>query len=155
MAKHSGKRNDPFIASSERLHDHYILEREMTRQGKIPDDFEALKATAILTGPWEKGNRAGAQPIYATRAETMKRGLFSRLAGALVGGAFLIGPMWLLALERDLYFQLGFTTGFVSAFGLLMAWYLNTLESVFAASIAYAAVLMVFIGVIMQEAGSR
>jgi hypothetical protein len=36
-----------------------------------------------------------------------------------------------------------------------MAWYLNTLEAVFAASIAYAAVLMVFIEVIMQKAGSR
>ncbi|KAL2814810.1 hypothetical protein BJX63DRAFT_431199 [Aspergillus granulosus] len=155
MAKHSGKRNDPFIASSERLHDNHLLEREMGRQGKIPSDLEELKGSARPTGPWEKGNKGAAQPVYATRGETLKRGLLSRLAGALVGGAFLVGPMWLLALERDLYFQLGFTTGCVSLFGFLMAWSLDTLEAVFAASIAYAAVLMVFIGVIMQETGDR
>ncbi|KAL3448940.1 hypothetical protein BJX65DRAFT_52147 [Aspergillus insuetus] len=107
MAKHSNKRNDPFIASSERLHDNYLLMREMGRQGKQPSDLEALKASEIPTGPWEREIKGGAQPLYATRAETLKRGLLSRLAGALLGDAFLVGPMWLLALERDLYFQSG------------------------------------------------
>ncbi|KAL3465354.1 hypothetical protein BJX64DRAFT_63811 [Aspergillus heterothallicus] len=37
------------------------------------------------------------------------------------------------------------STGCVSAFGFLMAWFLSTLEAVFAASIASAAVLMGFI----------
>lgn len=74
MAKHSRQRNDPFIASSERLQASYILEREMTRQGKTPSDFEELKASAIPRGLWEKGSKSGAQPLYATRAETTKRG---------------------------------------------------------------------------------
>jgi hypothetical protein len=36
-----------------------------------------------------------------------------------------------------------------------MAWYLSTFEAVSPASIAYAAVLMAFIGVIMQEIGGN
>ncbi|KAL4749836.1 hypothetical protein BDW72DRAFT_194417 [Aspergillus terricola var. indicus] len=122
--------------------------------GELPSDFEDLKANARPTGPWESGNDNIAQPLYTTRAEILKRGLLSRFAGALVGGVFLVGPMWLFALERDLYLQLGFTTGFVSVFGFLMAWLLGTPENVFTASTAYTAVLMVFVGVIMQEEGS-
>lgn len=57
--------------------------------------------------------------------------------------------MWLLVLKQELYIQLGVTTGCVSAFGLLMAWYLATLEAVFASTLAYSAVLMVFVGVMM------
>ncbi|PIG82040.1 hypothetical protein AARAC_000143 [Aspergillus arachidicola] len=154
MARYSGKRNDPFIASSERVHDNYLLMREMARYGKTASDMEAFKERATPTGLWETGE-GGAQPIGATRTETLKKGLWSRIAGALVGGAFLVGPMWLLALKQELYLQLGVTTGCVSLFGLLMAWYLSSLEAVFAASLAYAAVLMVFIGVMIQEKGGK
>ena len=55
--------------------------------------------------------------------------------------------MWGLVLNREVYFHLGLTTGCVLAFGFLMAWYLNTLEAVFAATLAYAAVLIVVVGV--------
>ncbi|KAE8381188.1 hypothetical protein BDV26DRAFT_289679 [Aspergillus bertholletiae] len=154
MARYSGQRNDPFVASSERLHDNYLLMREMTWYGKTASDMEAFKARAIPTGPWETGE-GGAQPIGATRTETLKRGLWSRIAGALVGGAFLVGPMWLLALKQELYLQLNVTTGCVSVFGILMAWYLSSLEAVFATSVVYAAVVMVFIGVMIQEKGGR
>ncbi|KAL3475377.1 hypothetical protein BJX99DRAFT_160080 [Aspergillus californicus] len=39
--------------------------------------------------------------------------------------------------------------------GLLMASFLSTLEAVSAASLSYAAVLMVFIGVMIQDTGSN
>lgn len=72
-----------------------------------------------------------------------------------MGGAFLVAPMWLLALKQDLYLQLGITTGCVSIFGLLVAWYLSSLEAVFTACIAYAAVLMVFVGAMIQNKGGN
>jgi len=151
MTTFYGQRNDPFIASSERLHDHYFLEKELERRGITLDDFEQFKPHATATGPWEKTDEEkGARPIASTRTETLNRALWSRAGGALVGGAFLIGPMWGLVLKREVYFHLGLTTGCVSAFGFLMAWYLNTLAAVFAATLAYAAVLMVFVGVSMQ-----
>lgn len=62
--------------------------------------------------------------------------------------------MWLLVLKRGVYFQLGFTTGCVSVFALMVAWIATTADVVFSASLAYAAVLMVFIGVMMQEQGT-
>ena len=54
----------------------------------------------------------------------------------MVGGAFLVGLLWGLALKRELYFELGLTTGCVSAFGPLMVLYLLLLEAVFAATLA-------------------
>lgn len=88
--------------------------------------------------------------IANTRGQTLKKALWSRLVGALLGGVFLIGPMWLLVLVREIWVHLGVTTGCVFAFGLLASWSLSTLGEVFAATLAYAAVLMVFVGVMLQ-----
>ena len=63
----------------------------------------------------------------------------------------MVAPMWVLVLKRDMWVHLGVTTGCVFAFGFLASWSLGTLEGVFAATLAYAAVLMVFVGVMMQE----
>ncbi|KAF2178706.1 hypothetical protein K469DRAFT_326820 [Zopfia rhizophila CBS 207.26] len=67
---------------------------------------------------------------------------------------FLIGPMWLLVLKCELFFLLGATTVCVTGFGFLMACYVDGLKYVFVRTLAYAAVLMVFVGVIMQELGN-
>jgi hypothetical protein len=148
MTKFSRERNDPFIASHERLHDKFFLDKELERRGKTQADFKELKPDAMATGPWEKMTEGrGARPIASTRTEALRKAFWSRIGGALIGGAFLIGPMWGLVLKREVYFHLGLTTGCVSAFGFLMAWYLNTLEAVFAATLAYAAVLIVVVGV--------
>ena len=164
MAKFSRQPNDPYIASSERSHDNNLLQRAMNHRGKTasdwgnlsdPDNLVNLKKYAASTGPWEDPSAAlYASPIANTRGETLRRALWSRVGGACVGGIFLIGPMWLLVLKQQLYLLLGVTTGCVSAFGLLMAWYLNTLETVFMATLAYAAVLMVFVGVVMGNVSS-
>lgn len=114
----------------------------------------SLKPLAMATGPWEDGNGA-MQPIGGTRGERLRRALWSRVTGALVGAAFLVGPMWLLALKQEIYLQLGVTTGCIVAFGLVMVVSLNTLDAVFAATLAYAAVLMVFVGVVAQGLGGN
>lgn len=152
MTKYSSQRYDPFIASSERLHDKYFLNKELNRIGATPSELEELKPFAPAAGPWEiETNGRGAQPLLSTRMAAVKKALWSRVGGALVGGAFLIGPMWGLVLKREVYFHLGLTTGCVFVFGLLIAWYLKNLEAVFTATLAYAAVLMVFVGVSMQS----
>lgn len=173
--------SDPFVVSGARLHDRILLENSILpelRDGAaaafVPgfrdptgatqkdgnstptptsSQLEALIAAAVPTGPWErlslKGKRVKA--VGDTRVNSMRRAFSSRLVGSIIGGAFLVAPMWLLVLERDRWVHLGVTTGCVFTFGLLAAWFLKTLEAVFAATFAYAAVLMVFVGVMMQE----
>lgn len=150
MAKFSQQPNDPFIASCERLQDKYLLMKAMNRKGKTASNLEELKKMAS-SRVWEENTDGnGARPIASTRTETLKRALWSRVGGALVGGAFLVVPMWLLALRRELYVHLDVTTGCVSGFRIVVAWYVNALEAVFAATLAYAAVLTVFVGVMIQ-----
>ncbi|KAI0130010.1 hypothetical protein BJ170DRAFT_681488 [Xylariales sp. AK1849] len=154
MTQFYQQNQDPFIASSEREHDNFILHKYMTDASKWPgcDELRKLQDDAIGTGPWEKSRKGrGAKPIGGTRSVKLQKTLWSRIGGAVVGGIFLVGPMWALVLRRDLFFQLSLTTALVTAFGLLMAWSLPTLEAVFTATLAYAAVLMVFVGVMMQE----
>ncbi|CAK7229985.1 hypothetical protein SCUCBS95973_007420 [Sporothrix curviconia] len=69
-----------------------------------------------------------------------------RVAVAFVGAAFLIGPMWLMMLRNTLYTGLIWTTVFVSVFGILSAYWVVDYTSVLSATAAYAAVLVVFVG---------
>ncbi|KAJ0108160.1 hypothetical protein J7T55_000125 [Diaporthe amygdali] len=149
MGRFAGQRHDPFRVSSERFQEKILLDRVAIRLGKTVADFTHLQPEALATGPWEDGESV-MRPIGGTRGETFRRALWSRIASTLVGAAFLIGPMWLLVLNQNLYLQLGVTTGCVVMFGLVMVAALETLEAVFAATLAYAAVLMVFVGVVMD-----
>ncbi len=160
----SQKPYDIFVASSERYQDLILLNLSMNEKGKyqndLAEDTTHIKSTAIPTGPWEKlSPNDEVDPIGRSRNANTKRALreafWSRVSGALVGGVFLIGPMWLLALKPGLLFQLSATTVCVFAFGLLAAWYVERLEHVFSSTLAYAAVLMVFVGVVMQGSGSQ
>lgn len=154
MGRFSGQRHDPFRVSSERFQERELLEKLLgTEKLKVVGNFCWLKDTASATGPWEEPwkDKGEMRPIGGTRGEAFRRALWSRVAGALVGAAFLIGPMWPLVLKQDIYLQLGVTTGCIVAFGSVMVFALGTLDAVFAATLAYAAVLMVFVGVVMQS----
>lgn len=148
MVKFVGREDDPFIASSARHHDHKIMESLMDDQGKFASD---LKGCPITYAHFEKKKRRGAQPILATRGSTYSKAHWARIFGVLVAGAFLVGPMWLLVLQRDVFVHLGVTTFCVMTFGFVMVWWATAIETVLAATFAYAAVLMVFVGVMMQE----
>lgn len=72
---------------------------------------------------------------------------------AIIGGVFLIGPMWLMVLRNELYTTLITTTAFVFGFGLIISvgpiFIVGSkigVETVFSATAAYAAVLVVFVG---------
>lgn len=78
---------------------------------------------------------------------------FQRLGIALFGGVFLVGPMWLMVLRNELYTTSITTTVLVFVFGLSIAigpmFITGTkigMETVFSATAAYAAVLVVFVG---------
>lgn len=150
---------DPFIASSERYQDHHLLDLALYAAKKDLRDFYHLKPTAAPTGPWERRSPYGQVPIGGTRNaaadEVLRREFWVRIGGALVGGAFLIVPMWVFALSQDMVFLLGGTTVCVLLFGVLVAFIVSGPEAVFAATLAYAAVLMVFVGVVMEELGEK
>lgn len=99
--------------------------------------------------PWEAENSTSA-PICGTRSDNQHRTWFQsfqkRVEIATIGGAFLIGPMWLMVLRSTLYTSLIATTAFVTVFGFIMALYIEDDKDVLASTAAYAAVLVVFVG---------
>lgn len=79
--------------------------------------------------------------------------LIHRLAMAVFGGAFLIGPMWLMVLRDDVYTTLITATAFVVGFGLIISigpafisGFRINVDTVMSVTAAYAAVLVVFVG---------
>ncbi|KAK3401451.1 hypothetical protein B0T20DRAFT_450520 [Sordaria brevicollis] len=181
MTKFAVKTTDPFIATSRRHHDHAAFETACARRGlaikqlvppiseerngelesQQPQDrwIDRVQKASIPTGPWEdsksKNHHRPASSLVNTRTLSTKRAFWTRVGAAAIGAAFLIAPMWILALQRNLYVHLGVATGCITAFGLLVSLYLETVDNVFAATLAYAAVIMVFVGIVLQEVGSQ
>lgn len=150
MTKVSQQKYDLFIVSSERAQDRAILGRAMLSGGNLDHTNEQKKA-AIPTGPWERPDKNGrTEPIGGTRSanvnKLLHRAFWLRVGEAVVGGAFLIGPMWLIVLKRGMIFSLGATTVCVALFGLILVLYSNAPGQVFAGTLAYTAVLMVLVG---------
>ncbi|RYP51521.1 hypothetical protein DL768_003163 [Monosporascus sp. mg162] len=141
MINCSQLRRDPFLVSGERKIDSYVIH-------SIVDDLrkDGFKHPIPVDGPWE----ADSQPIGGTRNDNVAKswinGFKKRIAMAAVAGLFLIGPMWLMVLHNTLYTSLGSTTGFVTAFGIIMALYSEKPKEVMSGTAAYAAVLVVFVG---------
>lgn len=121
--------------------------------------MDRLRKASIPTGPWEVFNNANPyQPsptLVNTRTMSAKKAFWTRVGAAAIGATFLIAPMWVLALQRNFYIHLGVATGCISAFGLLVSLYLESVDNVFAATLAYAAVIMVFVGIVIEEIGSK
>lgn len=135
MIKRSKSPRDPFLVTGKREIDDYIIR-------EILADSEQLTHRPLETigvpGPWEEGS----QPIGGTRvanvAESAWMDLKQRLAMAALGGALLVGLMWLVVKRNDLNTSLVSTTLFVVFFGLLMAAYLDKAKDVMYATAAYA-----------------
>ncbi|KAI1088931.1 hypothetical protein F5B19DRAFT_402181 [Rostrohypoxylon terebratum] len=159
MTDATQKQYDLFIASSERKQDGVHLDKAFSLARKGVYDLRIEGVDPLPTGPWEDAKDSQMPiPIGGTRNASVqslvRRALVTRIFLALLGSAFLVGPMWLLALKKDLIFDLGTTTVAVTIFGLLLAFVLDKGDQVFAGTLAYAAVLMVFVGVIIQETPS-
>ncbi|KAK3361501.1 hypothetical protein B0T24DRAFT_652759 [Lasiosphaeria ovina] len=157
MEKRSKSIRDPFLATGEYAIDNYVLN---CNTDKILADDARMKSTGSLS-PWEflksHDPLQDYEPICGTRSDNIARtwyhGFKERVLLAAVGGAFLIGPMWLMVLQGGKYTGLITTTGFVAGFGILMAYFLNEGKDVLGSTAAYAAVLVVFVGTSAQSPG--
>ncbi|KAK1773800.1 hypothetical protein QBC45DRAFT_66676 [Copromyces sp. CBS 386.78] len=138
------------------IDEEHELEQGRQRQQQWID---GLVKASIPTGPWETFPDGDfdtpASGLINTRTTSAKKAFWERVGAAVIGGAFLITPMWILALQRQLFLHLGVATGFVTAFGLTVSLYLETVEGVFTATLGYAAVIMVFVGVVLEGASGQ
>ena len=144
MIKCSATQRDCFLISGERKVDDYVMQKVGVQTD--PRDADAKNPPIPVLGPWEEDNI----PIGGTRNENVKkswvRGFRRRLVMAAVGGTFLVAPMWLMVLHNTLYTALVSTTVFVLVFGSLMSALLEKPMDVLSGTAAYAAVLVVFVG---------
>jgi hypothetical protein len=153
MGKHFAQDQDPFIVTGERLIERQMLEAAMKEKEHEADPLEGAESTM----EWEPCD-VHPKPVdgvrYSNFRESWIRGFQRRLSAAAVGGTFLIGPMWLMVLRHTLYTSLVATTVCVSIFGFTMALLLEGLIDVLSSTAAYAAVLVVFVGLTVPSTTS-
>jgi len=149
MTTRSQQPIDPFIVTGERHIDDYVL--NTTIDHYIPQGLDKQKTTnditSYITPPESELTRTpigGIRQANAQRSEL--KSLRKKLTMAAVGGAFLVGPMWLMVLHRSRYTALVSTTVLVICFGITMACSLKSEMDVLSSTAAYAAVLVVFVG---------
>lgn len=146
MAKCTQKSRDPFVVTGARTVDEYVLRQIMSeRPGLLSECFESIPSIY----PWEKLAEFSTVCVSRNEGEREVRlkQFRRRLLSAALGGAFLIGPMWLtVLLDSWRYTALVVTSVFVSLFGLVMAALLDESKDIMANTAAYAAVLVVFVG---------
>ncbi|KAK4227134.1 hypothetical protein QBC38DRAFT_527177 [Podospora fimiseda] len=74
----------------------------------------------------------------------------NRLIVTVTGASFLIEPMWLMVVRPEVFLGVGSTSVFVLAFSLMMSYVLDKYIDILSSSAAYAAVLVVFVGLIIE-----
>jgi hypothetical protein len=152
MFQHSRRLRDDFLVTGERFIDSYLLHTMLDADAEKDEKLKTTKPIPV-PGPWESAS----VPIGGTRSENRAKSelaqLRDRVVMALLGGVFLVGPMWLMMLHRTLYTCLVATTVCVVLFGLVMAWLLEKPMEVLSGTAAYAAVLVVFVGLNNAEVG--
>lgn len=134
--------DDPFVVCSDVKLDHDMINFELDF---VPPALRHAKMNFKMAEP--KHSNSPPRRLRTAR-KTRVRGFLERLAMAVVGGAFLIGPMWLMVLDTKPYTGLISASVFVFAFGIAMAVVLHkeTATTVMTATAAYAAVLVVSVG---------
>jgi len=160
MAKCSQSLRDSFLVTGERLTDDYVMRKVLGTcpvprpEYKRPDNAggvprsggDNLNTCIAVAGTWEDKT----VPIGGTRTENSAKSraleLRNNAAMAILGGLFLVGPMWLMVLHKTLYTGLVATTVCVVVFGIVMALLLENPTDVLSGTAAYAAVLVVFVG---------
>ena len=142
--------NDPFYVSGEHWLHRHLLNHHLANRSR---DGRAIKQEVRPVGAWEAGPSDSAHTSN-NRRETFlrkwKQGFYQRLSVATAAAVFLIAPMWLMVLEKSPYTALASTTAFVVVFGLGSAVLLESLIEVMSSTAAYAAVLVVFVGLVTE-----
>jgi hypothetical protein len=154
-----GKMNDPFILTTERARDLTSLMevgKDWLRKAQYSDGDgyliskleEDINRLEILPPPKDEGQPeelfGGSRNVMNREAENNRR--LKRLSMATIGGGFLITPMLIMVLHKNLLATLLTTSLFVVAFGLVMVRFGDAPFDVLSGTAAYAAVLVVFVG---------
>jgi hypothetical protein len=145
MEKRSLLSDDPFYVSGENHLDRELLARLIGRQGHF------IRKRNNAVGHWQTKATASRNTRQGNYNRSWFKGFYQRIGVALVAGIFLIAPMWLMVLHNTLYTGLVSTTAFVAAFGLMSATFLTSLMDVMSTTAAYAAVLVVFVGLTTES----
>jgi hypothetical protein len=138
---------DPFRITGERVVDRIILDTSLG-DARSPL-FDRMRVRDV--SKWD----AHARAVIPSRTDNRYKRLFSRLIVAGIGASFLIGPMWLMMLRGELYVALISTTVFVVVFGALAAFFLENHAHVLSSTAAYAAVLVVFVGLTSEASTTK
>lgn len=147
MLECSQRPRDVFLATAERSVDRLVIKTVVERSPGDMPWFDRNKAIPT-SEPLETDFGA---PIPGTRSKVANQSFWNRVKMATVGGAFLLGPMWLMVLSHNWrYTGLLTTTICVTFFGLSMSVVLDKPMDVLSSTAAYAAVLVVFVGVNMD-----
>jgi hypothetical protein len=145
MGKFKDHPHDPFIITGERYVERCMLDVAIKGWEDAQDPLVQLESSQT----WEDESVHPA-PIGGTRTENRKNILWKAFRDNIVfaglGGVFLVAPMWLMVLHNTLYTVLISTTVFIFVFGFLMALFPIKPMEVMASTAAYAAVLVVFVG---------
>lgn len=145
---------DPFYVTGERKTDAFVIHTTLDKM-KVDLKSNDLDKPIKTKGPWEEewNPIGGARDMNVARK--WRAGFKERLTVAAYGGFFLIGPMWLMVLRNRLYTTLVSATVFVVFFGIIMAWKVSDPKDVMSTTAAYAAVLVVFVGLTMTDEGGK
>lgn len=140
----SKQRRDYFLATGERDVDRFITDSVIRQTVGDPENLTLLEEQEqelLPSQPWDEG-----RPIGDTRDKTSLQELLDRSFMGVVGAAMLLGPMWIMVLVKGHYTGLITTTVCVAAFGLVAVFWLERPTDVLSVTAAYAAVLVVFVG---------
>ncbi|KAK4208720.1 hypothetical protein QBC37DRAFT_296033 [Rhypophila decipiens] len=149
----ASRARDPFEFAGWRLDDRKLFESVI---GELDGDVEKRKSDLAqdhervpIGYGWETESdtiRLFSGLSSQSRSREESSAFIHRLVIAAFGAAFLIGPMWLMMLRTELWTKLISTTVFVAVFGLIMAYFVKEDNDVLSSTAAYAAVLVVFVG---------
>ncbi|KAI1475878.1 hypothetical protein F4774DRAFT_428560, partial [Daldinia eschscholtzii] len=144
--------HDPFLIRSERKVDSAILEEALLQLPTEKLDRRLFtrnrrgKLKFNLAPPLEEEPTA----IGGTRTEMTQKQrteeFLKRIVVSVIGGAFLVVPVWIMVLIKSTYTSLITTTAFVFVGGFAAAGVLKDNLQVVSVTAAYAAVLVVFVG---------
>jgi hypothetical protein len=156
MTECSKRERDPFHATGEYYTDKLALQKILQDTG-LQSDFHRLELQTYQSRlRWETPDpNAPRATILGTRKVNVNvlatRAFYWRLGIAVLSAAFLLGPMWMMAYSPKRATALWGTTAFVLIFGLVMARWLERDAEVMSSTAAYAAVLVVFVGLILED----
>ncbi|KAL1846574.1 hypothetical protein Daus18300_014218 [Diaporthe australafricana] len=140
MSATSQEQWDAFSLTSERPFENEIIQSALAKVQLLPNQF--------TEAPHRKSNE---DTLDADRGLSLNKAYGRRLVIVLFASLFLLGPVWLMVLHNTLYTGLVSTTVFVIVFGLIMVESLDHERDVLSLTAAYAAVLVVFVGLNIES----